>query len=508
MRGKVKGLKKILLLILISSSIASVYGSTIKGKVTDSATGDALVGANVIIESTSLGAATDLEGNYIITNVRQGNYTVKISYLGFKEQQISVNITGENQTLLLDVELELNVIQGEQVTVSAQALGQMSAINQQLSADGMMNIVDAERIQELPDQNVAEAIGRLPGITVSRNDGEGSGIGIRGLAPQYNQVQIDGVVMGSSANMGRATDFEYNHGRSVSLANITSENLSGIEVYKAILPDMDAATLGGTVNLRLGKAPKENIYEIRAFGAYNGYQNDWKNYKFIGKLTQRLFDDSFGVQLLVNAEQRNRGNDRLSGNIVREDPFVDGERITQYRTLGATIRNIRVIREKQGIDAIFDYVTPGTELLFSNFYSRGALESKEIQRDAGSLRGYKTNSESYALSDALRGTHNISNFEIEWQLSHYKTETETPDDYGMWWSQQGENSDSLNAADKIQITPEEYLALLPDDGTWSFNEVNKDVGRISESKIAGKLDLKYPFNIGNISGFLKTGLLV
>ncbi|MDX1701934.1 MAG: carboxypeptidase-like regulatory domain-containing protein, partial [Melioribacteraceae bacterium] len=493
--------KSYLILIFLLFSSYLIYGATIKGKVTDSVTGNPLIGANVILNGSSLGAATNLEGEYVIYNVPPGDHVLRFSYIGYIILNESINIPSDNQTLLLDVEMELTTLEGEEITVTAQAEGQLSAINQQLSADAMMNIVDAERIQELPDQYVAESIARLPGITVSRNDGEGSGIGIRGLAPQYNQVQIDGVVMSSSANMGRATDFEYNHGRSVSLSNITSENLSGIEVYKAILPDMDAATLGGTVNLRLGRAPDVNQYEVRAFGAYNGYREKWNNYKFMVKTTQRFFDNTFGVQLLVNAEERNRGNDRLSGGISREDPFVDGVRITQYRTTGASIRNFRVQRQKLAVDAIFDYVTPGTELLFSNFYNRGGLTQREIRRNDDNLYGYRTDSESYALSNALRGTHNISNFEIEWQISQFRTETETPDDYGMRWAMQGEDASELNAADKIEITPEEYLALLPDDGIWRFQITEKDVGRISETKYAGKLDIKYPFFFNKISGF-------
>ena len=466
-----------------------------------------------MIENTSLGTAADLEGRYVIPRVPPGTYTLKFTYIGYVQAEYQVSINLPDQTVTQHAELEWLVLEGEVVTVSAQAQGQLAAINQQLSADAMVNVVDAARIQELPDQNAAESIARIPGITISRNDGEGSGVGIRGLAPQYNQIQIDGVVMSSAPNMGRATDFEWGHGRSTSLSNISQENLNGIEVYKAITPDMDAATLGGTVNLRLSKAPTEPLYDIRVYGAYNQMREDYKQYKIVGKMARRFFNDKFGLQLSLNAEQRNRGSDRLSGDIRREDPFVDslGTRITQYRTYGATIRNIRTDRRKQSINAIFDYASPQTELLFSNFYNSGALTSREIQRNGSSLRGYRTDSESYSLSNALRGTHNLPYFEVEWQLSHYRTKTETPEDYGMWWgltpTDQSE-IDRLNEADKIKITPEEYLELIPNMGTWRFNETYKDVGSISETKYAGKLDVKYPFYFNNVSGFIKMGGLV
>ena len=500
-----------LISFLILSSTVSIYGAIIKGTITDATNGDPLPGTNVIIEGTSLGSATDLEGRFSIPRIPPGTYTLKFTYIGYEEEEYTVQISRADQTVIQNAEMDWALIEGEMVIVSAQSMGQLAAINQQLASDAMMNVVDAERIQELPDQNVAESIARLPGITVSRNDGEGSGIGIRGLSPQYNQIQIDGVVMSSTANLGRADDFEYSHNRSVSLSNVSQENLSGIEVYKAILPDMDAATLGGTVNMRLGRAPDENIYDVRVYGTYNAYQDDWKQYKIIGKMSRRFFDKKIGLQLSVNAEQRNRGNDRLSGNIVREEPFVDGVRVTQYRTTGATIRNLRAIRSKQNINAILDYTTGGTELLFSNFYNSGALTQREIRRDGSNLRGYKTESQSYMISNALRGTHTLSLFDVEWQLSHFRSETETPDDYGMWWGMNAsdqEEIDRLNDADKIKITPEEYLELLPNTGTWRFNETYKDVGKISEIKYAGKLDIKYPFFFNNISGFFKTGVLL
>ncbi len=247
-------LKSFFLLFLILLNIASVYGATITGTVTDSTTGDPLPGANVMIDNTSLGASTDLEGRYTIPKIPPGTYNIIITYIGYKQADYSVRITQPDQTVTQDAELQWVIMEGEVITVSAQAQGQLAAINQQLAADAMMNVVDRARIQELPDQNAAESIRRLPGVTITRHDGEGSGVGIRGLAPQYNQVQIDGVNMNAAPEMQRAESYVWATGRGISLSNISQENLAGIELIKAITPDMDAATFGGTVNMRLGKA--------------------------------------------------------------------------------------------------------------------------------------------------------------------------------------------------------------------------------------------------------------
>ena len=509
-----RSLIRFLLASLMLLSISSVYGGTIKGKVTDAASGEALLGANVTIVGTSLGAAADKEGRYSIQNVPIGVHTVRFSYVGYNEVKHTVTITKSDQTVTLDAKMEMGVIVGKEFIVSAQAVGQLSAINQQLSAPAMMNVVDAARIRELPDQNAAEAISRLPGVTISRNNGEGSGVGIRGLAPQYNLIQIDGVTMSPVPNMGRADFGDAVGGRGVSLSSVSQENLSGIEVFKAMLPDMDAATLGGTVNMRLGRAPARNSYEAKVFGAYNSYVKDWKNYKLSGKATSRLFDDAFGIQISVDAEGRNRSNDRLAGSVVREESVRPGDTVltSRYKVDNPRIINTKVYDEKKGFNAIFDYLTEGTELLWSNFYSSGARTAREINRDKNYIQGARTDSRTYSFSSSLRGNHKFTDLELEWQFSHNKSKTETPDDYQMDWNIETVGSSDFNKIDLYNITPEEYIKRYPNleggQNSMTFRKIYQDFSAVDETKTAVKLDLKYNFIIGEVSGFLKTGALL
>jgi len=504
------------LLSLMLLSISSVYAGSIKGKVTDATSGDPLIGANVSIEGKSIGTVSDIEGLYTIPNLPAGVYTVRFSYIGYTEIKQTVTITESDQPVVLNVtKMVIGSVVGQEVVISAQAIGQLSAINQQLTSDAMTNIVDAARIRELPDQNVAEAISRLPGITISRNNGEGSGVGIRGLAPQYNLIQIDGVSMSPVQNMGRAGDFgDAVGGRGVSLSSVSQENLSGIEVFKAILPDMDASTLGGVVNMRLGRAPTQNIYEAKVFGAYNKYVKDWKNYKLSGKGTTRLFDDAFGIQLSLDAEGRNRGNDRLNGSVQREEytPTGSTEIVSRYKVDNPRIINNRVYSEKKGFNAIFDYVTEGTELLFSNFYSSADRTARSLDRDKNYLTGSKTDSKTNSLTSSLRGTHNLSDLEFEWQFSYNKSRTDTPDDYQLDWNLNSRGGDgSFVLIDVYTITPEDYIKRYPKmegASTVDFRKIYQDWGATDETKSAAKLDLKYPFVLGEVTGFVKTGALI
>ncbi len=131
----------------------------------------------------------------------------------------------------------------------------------------IMNVVSAARIQELPDVNAAESVGRLPGVSLIRTGGEGSQVVIRGLSPQYNQITMDGVELSSNVNSQNSIiSGDRNQGtaaasllgdRGMDLSMISSSMLGGIEVIKAITPDMDATVLGGVVNFDMRKAAKE-----------------------------------------------------------------------------------------------------------------------------------------------------------------------------------------------------------------------------------------------------------
>ena len=145
---------------------------TVHGWVRDSKTGNALPGATVLLKGTSIGAATDLHGRYSITDIPPGSYTMRTSYVGYDTREEAV-IVRSGSDITLDVKLKAVGLRGKKVVVTAQASGQNTAINEQLTSHNIVNIVSAARIQELPDANAAESVGRLPGVYVLRSGGEG-----------------------------------------------------------------------------------------------------------------------------------------------------------------------------------------------------------------------------------------------------------------------------------------------------------------------------------------------
>ena len=290
----------------ISTTISFAQTGGISGKVTDKSNGEDLAWANIIITGTSLGTSTDLDGNYIIRNVPVGKYTVKVSYIGYAEEVAEIVVV-ENRRTETNFELQYgDAIEGEEVIITAQASGELQAINQQLSSNTITNIVDESKIKELPDANAAESVGRLPGVAIQRSGGEATKVTVRGLSPKYNAVTINGVEVPATG----AND------RSVDLSLISSNMLSGIEVIKAALPDRDANSFGGTIDLKLGEAKPGGSFSVSLQGGYSQYRDIYGNYDFDISYSNRFFNDKFGVIASVQSEEYDRSADKFSGNYV------------------------------------------------------------------------------------------------------------------------------------------------------------------------------------------------
>ena len=168
------------LLVTILSKSVSAAGTSVEGFIKDAETGEPLFGANVMLTGTSMGAATGMDGKYVIPNVPAGAYTIQVTYIGYIEQKVEIKVK-EGITVKQDFRLKAVGVKGETVIVTAQASGQQQAINQQLTSDNIVNVVSAAKIQELPDANAAESIGRLPGVSLLRSGGEANEVVIRGL---------------------------------------------------------------------------------------------------------------------------------------------------------------------------------------------------------------------------------------------------------------------------------------------------------------------------------------
>jgi TonB-dependent receptor len=215
-----------------------LFAGTVTGRVTDITSNDYLPGANVQIQGTNYGAATDRTGNFSIRNVPPGDYTLVVSYVGYEDYSADISVP-EDGVLSHDAQLNATVVEMSEVTVAGLRVGAAKALSQQKSSNRIANIVSSDQIESFPDFNSAEALRRLPGISVQNDHGEGRYILVRGTEARLNSTQING------NNIPSPED----DNRNVSLDVIPSDLLGSVEVSKALTPDMDGDAIGGSVNL-------------------------------------------------------------------------------------------------------------------------------------------------------------------------------------------------------------------------------------------------------------------
>ena len=177
-----------ILFLASTQLIATNY--TVSGHVYDKNNGNPLVGANVFIDQTAIGSATNEDGFYELKSMKAGSYKIKSAYIGYETFSDSLLLNSDTTEIIVDFNLVYKTIEGNEVLVTAQAKGQMNAINRQLNSKSLVNIISSDRIQDLPDANAAETVGRVPGVSIRREGGEGNKVIIRGLSPKYNKITV------------------------------------------------------------------------------------------------------------------------------------------------------------------------------------------------------------------------------------------------------------------------------------------------------------------------------
>lgn len=493
----------------------------IKGKIIEGDTDSPLIGANIIIEGTTLGASSDFDGNYIIRNIPEGTHTLKVTYMGYIPKSEEINIQA-NRILEVDFKLVPRVIEGETVTISAQAKGQVSAIQQQLSADQISNVVSEERIQELPDFNAASVLSRLPGVSTTQSSGEDNKVVIRGLSPKYNSIEVEGIKLSStgSSQIGLSSNPEVtstgiSNDRSVDLTMVSPYMIRMISVFKSLTPDMNANSLGGTVNMELREAPSELHYSLMYQQGYTAKSQTLGNFRAVASGSNRFFDDKLGVYLLVNAESYDRNSDNMdaSYNIAGDETEIDLS--TGYRPVkvsSVTFNRHLENRKRYGGNLIMDYSIPNGSLKFINMLAR-------INSDYTDHRQI-INYDQGRMVWRLRQGENITDQQMHSLKFDFDLDFLTMDLSASYTGSRNllDNSPefTFNQVDALQsgvprdnLKPEELTYLLTQykgDSSVVLRSANLFSSNYREDKLTYKADFEIPFNFGTgFSGFFKVG---
>ncbi|SDF76060.1 TonB-dependent receptor domain-containing protein [Mucilaginibacter sp. P19] len=243
----------------------SANAQTIRGKVTDTKTGEPLTGATVHLtqDGVSKFVAVNLNGAYSFKNLKNGPYKIQVNYVGYGPSKVREgNITSANEVITVNVALQDADMQMTEIQVKAQTNKESDGAVRSIEKNAPMviNVLSANAIKLLPDVTVANALQRVSGVTIQRSaSGEGRYAIIRGMDQRYNSTLVNGIKIPSP-------DAQY---RFVPMDIFPSEMLERLEVIKALTPSMEGDAIGGVMNLVMKSAPSQFTFSANVSGGFS-----------------------------------------------------------------------------------------------------------------------------------------------------------------------------------------------------------------------------------------------
>ncbi len=344
---------------LLLSLNASAQGSkgTIRGRVTDPS-GGALVGAQIILEQNGVSVVSDAQGQFFINNLEPGSYTVEVSYVGFTPFKKDVAVAA-GQTQSVDTKLEVQSVNLEVLVTTERAAGEAAAINRERIADDIVQVLPADVIRSLPNANMADALGRLPSVSIERDEGEGKYVQVRGTAPRLTNTTIDGVNVPSPESGVRQIKFDA----------IPADLVESVEISKTLQANQDADGIGGSINLVTKTASERPTVALSGMGGYMPILGGRPQYESAGTIGQRFGREKrLGLLFGGTYDWSGRGIDDI-------EPVSDLNNGALWKD-SIDVREYRYYRTRWGLASSADYkLGEGSNiyarLLYSDFQNYG-----------------------------------------------------------------------------------------------------------------------------------------
>lgn len=320
---------------ILSLTATAAFGGTIVGTVSDNTGTRSLAGTEIEIAELGRRTTAASDGSYRFADVDAGTYTLVARYIGAPavEQVVEVRTDG---TVRADIGLgsatETVIVRGQRALLS-------SSLSRQRASDTVDSVLTRDAIGQFPDQNVAEAIRRAPGMNVLNDQGEGRFVAIRGLNPDLNSASINGARIPAPEAGARF----------VALDVLPTDLIESIEIKKTLTPDMDADTIGGSIEISTTSA-------LDRRGSYVGASLENSRNDLSGQSSPKAsvdfsknFNDVFGIAGGVSYYNREFSTDNIE---------VDGWSETDSGIVFAEdveYRDYDVERERLGMALSFDF---------------------------------------------------------------------------------------------------------------------------------------------------------
>jgi TonB-dependent receptor len=466
--------------------------------------------ATVTIDGTGRRAVTDRWGRYSFRGLPAGEYTVRAVAGGYEAGVGSVTVpeTGE-------VSLDLTVTSEylDEVVVTGTRVSQLLALQRKRAADNILDAVSADTVGKLPDFNAAEAIQRLPGLSVELDQGEGRYPIIRGIDSNLNNVTIDGNLVGAPEGSGRR----------VALDVVPSDLISVVEVVKAITPDLDGNAVGGNINI-VTRSAFDTEEPFGIVSARMGYNEKSSRNPYGASATWGSTvgpDDKWGVVLAGSYYIKRYDSDLAEGLDWEEfspGNFAPGnQRIFAYD----------IERERIGFNANIEYRPDDSTLwylrsIFNEFTdiegrqqldfdaARGdqtvISDTQVANEDGRASREYRQNNQTQKLNNiSLGGEFNFDN--ITWGLSYTFSHAEEITPKRVDWEYRSSGGAFPNTVDVSSFFWQfDAGPAINEPENYPFRRIRRRTDAIEEDINSFKTDIKIERDFGGRSGFLKFGL--
>ncbi len=391
------------LLLLATTAQAQRHTGSITGHVADRQ-GAVLPGARVKLDPGGFTATTDGQGEFNLIGLAPGDYTITVSYVGFLTFSQQVKIVA-SQAIRVDASMAV-AGKNEEVTVVEDSLGEVQAINEQRSSDNILDVMPAGVIKSLPNANIADVVGRLPGVSLERDEGEGKYVQVRGTEPRLNSTTVDGVELPAPED----------NVRQFKLDTIPADIVEAVEVNKTLAANQDADAIGGTVNLVTKKAGDLPTLTLEGIGGWTPIQDT----RYIGLVSATVGErfgahKRFGALISGSYDYNGRGIDDI-------EPQPNDTAIPSYASMD--IREYRYHRKRYGFGGSLDYkLKDPTSGLFLHYFVSDFKDYGDkwayTLNDAGAPE-FSTSSRlpDYGIASlAIGGKHVFSNSWMSWEIS-------------------------------------------------------------------------------------------
>ncbi len=496
----------------------------VSGAVTDAQNTVNFEGANVRIEGLDRSVTTDSRGRFRLSNVPVGNHTLVVSYVGAGETRFEIDVP-EGGLDMGDVAIGA-AGSVEEVIVYGQAAAVASGLSRERSAINTISALDTDAMGQFPDQNVAESLRRLPGVSVETDQGEGRYVVIRGMDPDLNATSINGV---------RATAAEPQ--RALQLDVIPSDVLDGLEIAKTLTPDMDGDAIGGSINIKtLSAFSRKGVYiKARAESSYNELREEWSpKLSFAGS---NIYELSSGKRLGVAAAIS--WNDRqLHADNNEADDWEEADNgsdfIEEFQP-----RLYTIDRERIGGTLNFDLdVSDSTTLHLYTLYSKfndTELRNRivfglddldeatvtnqfaeygyaEIERDTKDREQSAEN-----LSITFGSESQLDTWLIKANIGYNYAKEETPDQVEAVWVAEFETDDGIIPAgspvlalnhsnNRIPVVESAFESSLYDDTLYKLDEIEHGNERNEDTQWSLRFDASRDTGFGSMQFGVKARL--